>query len=266
MPKKLQGTYYRTVIDDNDEIDDTFWELQVQKKSVRLNKIGDDLDTIDLNNVSFRKISDNSYIIKESNQYLKMVRVATDKVDISLDTFDDQVHAIATERMQTFSKTKPTGYFGIKTQDLLRHEYTSDRAINQYYSFNSSPMNNHLHQIDSQGVIKSLESYKFLVIKNYGYVLRNSYQDKVATFIPISKTQLKQKETGEIFTLYPQSDISLEQTIRQKLGLNSEQINVRLTEDTTKKATVEQKTYDFADDQDDDYYDTYDDFGLNEGD
>ena len=127
-------------------------------------------------------------------------------------------------------------------------------------------MNNHLHQIDSQGVIKSLESYKFLVIKNYGYVLRNSYQDKVATFIPISKTHLKQKETGEIFTLYPQSDISLEQTIRQKLGLNSEQINVRLTEDTTKKATVEQKTYDFADDQDDDYYDTYDDFGLNEGD
>lgn len=266
IPKRLQGTYYRTEIEKNHNIDDEFWTLQIQKQYILLKRAGEEAE-VDWKQVKTRIVNDSTYVIYDGFRYLKLVCLANDKLNMSVDTFASDGDALNDKRMQTFTKNKPTGYFGISSQDLIRHIYTSNSGIERYYSFNDSRYGSNLFQVDANGNLKEIANYETLGAKNNGYILGQRNSDEETVLIPLANGQIKDPKTGEVFSRYPKGEYQLQLDIRQKFGLGP-MPEPKYTPAPTQPAkdNTAQKTYDFADDQDDDYYDTYDDFGLNDGD
>lgn len=264
IPDKIKGTYYRTVASSSDSSDDEFWKLQIGKRSLVLKQAGMDSE-IDWDQVKVRKLSDNSYIVEHDEQYIKLVYLSQNKIDISTEVLDAPSYVIGPRRMNTFTTNRPTGYFGLLRQTLIRQKYTSSLGIERYYSFNENPMGSQLIEVSSDGKISVLANYEILAAKNNGYILGHRDNDETTILVPLANDQLKDLKTGEIFSHYQKGDIQLQQDIRNKLGFEPK-FNDQADNSQTKVIKKEYpKTFDFADDKDDDYYDTYDDFDLNNG-
>jgi len=266
IPSNLKGTYYRADISQTATGNDTFLTLTISDNSLRLKKSDADDYEIDFSKASHIKVSDNAYLVKSDDQYIKVVASPDQKLNISKDISNDKAEANANRYLQTFTEAKPSGYFGIETSKLYNRNYISDWDALKYYSFSNLPIGNNLMQVDQQGIHHLIKSYGILESKLTGYILTNTYEDAETLLLPISETQLKDAKTGETFTRYPQSYDQLKQAIRQYLGLESEQTVIPEKPSHKHKETKDEKTFDFADDKDDDYYDTYDDFDLNNGD
>lgn len=273
LPQELQGIYYCAEISKSSAYDDEFWELNIQKENIFLHHIGDDVDDIKGQEVSTTKINDYTYIVKGDYRYVKLVRLPDHKVKISLSTSSDVADAWADKDMLTLTTQKPAGYFGIVPDDLYGHYYVSDRGIERFYLFQESMMGgNLLQQVDSSGKVQTLESHRILRGKINGYFLSKIENNDERLLVPLSDSQLQDSQTGEIFTRYPKSEYELNKAIRQKFGLDPNPEVPGSSPQTGSpnkqppKADEYPKTFDYADDKDDDYYDTYDDFGLNDGD
>lgn len=272
IPQKFQGTYYCTEISKYFSNNDEFWQLNIQAENLFLHHIGEDTDDIKWQEVSTTKINDHTYIAKGDDRYVKLMLLPDHKVKLSLDTSGDMADARADKDMLTLTTQKPTGYFGIIPEDLYGQRYVSDQGIERFYLFQESMMGgNLLQQVDNSGKVQVLDSYRILRGKINGYVLSRIEDNDTKLLVPLSDTQLQDSQTGEIFTRYPKGDYELKKAIRLKFGLdpNPEVPGTPQTGTPNKQPqTTDQypKTFDYADDKDDDYYDTYDDFGLNDGD
>lgn len=266
VPDKLWGTYYR--IDLAEVGDDQSYQLKISKNSLTLKLIGgEDYDNTNLSKVSYHKISDDTYIIKGNDyhdEYIKVVLSNEDgEINLSKEFFTDEAEAKRSKGLQNYTVNKPSGYFGLVKDDLLGKSYISDWNSLRYYTFDDHLNNNHLMEMNNQGELHLIKSYRGLHTKINGYLLSGPSDDETL-LVPISNTQLRDAKTGETFTLYPKDEYSLRKDLREQLGLAPEKIPYHAP--PAKKKTEDIKTYDFADDKDDDYYDTYDDFDLNNGD
>lgn len=271
IPQRLQGKYYYAKVTQNSIMNDEFWELKIQAGKLSLNCLNDDYNGFEWRNVKTSKVSDDIYILKGDDRYIKIVLLADHKLSISSETQFDFKTARSDKELMTLSPQKPTGYFGTVTKKLIGKFYVSERGIERYYAFQEFPMGNQLRQVDPSGKLQVLANYQTLHGKINGYTLGNMDNDNDKLLVPISDSQLQDAQTGEIFTHYPKSEYELNKAIRQKFGLGPEVVPGSSYENETtneQPQTTDEypKTFDFADDKDDDYYDTYDDFGLNDGD
>lgn len=271
VPKSLRGTYYQVR---SIGLDDGFYELKISDHSFYLKRVGvakdDDIDSIDFSNISCQKLGDNTYILKNVDDYytsfIKVILSPENKeITVSKNVSVDESSAKRDKELMIFTKVKPEGYFGILARDLFDNCYISDWDGSKFYLFREYPIETCLLGVNQQGDEYLIKGYSNFNAKIYGYELSNSNTDEKTLLIPISNTQLKDVNTGETFTRYryPKNAHTLYREIRERLGLSPEKDKLYTPPPVKKKET---KTYDFADDQDDDYYDTYDDFDLNNGD
>ena len=266
VPSKLQGIYYRVDISDLSTGNDIFTKLTVSKKDIHKLAVNDSLEHNDWKDVSYRKINDNTYIFKVDYRYIKLISLSEKKLMLSKETLFDDKDACNDKELQTYSNEKPIGNFGVSPNNLFRKIYTSNLEVGRYIKFNDSPIGTILLRTDDQGNQQFVEHFEILTAKTNGYILSKSFSDDREILDPVTGNQLKNIKTGEIFTFYPHDEETLNQEIRQKLGLPPVVYKNPIKNDYKTKKEDYPKTYDFADDKDDDYYDTYDDFGLNDGD
>lgn len=259
IPQKLIGTYYRTNKSEYDNSDDEFMELKIRAHSLFLGQIGNDFE-IKWDKVDSQPISENTYILQSSGDdwFIKLKLLPENNVSISRETRYSRSEALKDHKMMTYAQTKPQGYFGLTIAPLERHYYLSNRDPIKYYYFNNSVGGSYLRQ-----GMNMPEPFKSLSAKTNGYLLSNPYSDNQKLLLPIADNQLQDAQTGEVFTQYPHSSQQFYAEMNQKLGIPEPQPTSPMP---TPPKKVPEKTYDFADDQDDDYYDTYDDFDLNNGD
>jgi len=265
IPQKLSGTYYRTSVGDGPVSDDEFMKLKIDRSVISLQKIGDDSDTFKWMTVFYRKIGDQTYILNENSRFIKVRVLKNHDLEVSQTDFDNYEAALKDKKLLTYSRKRPSGNFGLNKFALFGKSYISETDGVKYYSFQDTPANTNLMMMNSDGVTKSLQNYRLLIAKNEGYVLGNNGSDQRTILVPLLDHKLQDKQTGEVFSPFEGSSYDLEQELRRRLGLGPEEIKIS-EPPISKHAAESAKTFDFADDQDDDYYDTYDDFGLNDGD
>lgn len=264
IPKKLAGVYYRTNIGDDIDSDDEFMKLKIQKSVISLQRIGDASDTFKWLTVFHRKIDAQTYILNDGSRFIKVCVLKNHNLKVSQADFDNYEAALHDDKLLMYSLKRPSGNFGLNEFTLFGKYYVSESDNVKYLSFQDTPANTNLLRMNSDGITKSLQNYRLLAAKNEGYVLGNNGSDERTILLPLSEHKLQDKQTGEVFSLFEGSSYELEQELRRRLGLGPEEI--KIVEPDSKSVVKAPKTFDFADDEDDDYYDTYDDFDLNNGD
>jgi len=231
---------------------------------VKLRRVDDTFLEIDWKDIFYRKIADDVYVINSDNEFLKVTIDKNRNLKLSSKILNSYPEALADKGILTYQHERPKG-FGLSEDDLMKKIYVSDVNFAKYYSFDQLPMGNNLIQVNAQGPDSYLGMFKYLAAKSGKYILsRGGGSDVHKILLRISPTQLQDADTGESYTLSTKSAYDFKKDIEQRLGKKEDPVIIRPTPKVNKKP--DEKTFDFADDKDDDYYDTYDDFGLNEGD
>ena len=226
IPGQLQNTFYQYSTSDASYESDQLSELIIKSDEILLNDLTSDQETEELSDVSYRRLKKNTYVLYNGNLFRK-IRL-------------------------------------LDNQDLDNKYYVNSLDFRDYISFNTGVRNSYEAIVQSDGSLQFPRYFHTeVLIKNGKYVLKtlnlnDASTEYYVTFSKKSTTCLKDDATNQLYYL----EKDPKQQALKKMGI--EEPTSEYYQRPNNK--IESKTYDFADDRDDDYYDTYDDFDLNEGD
>ncbi|HJF85958.1 MAG TPA: hypothetical protein K8V88_00810 [Companilactobacillus farciminis] len=263
IPDQLQNTYYQYSKSNRSDESDQLSELTIKDNEILLNDLASGQETDELSDVSYRHLKNNTYVLYNGNLFQK-IRLL-DNQDLELfDSNDDYQTALKTLDKELYHSGSLPVDLRLSPKDLDNKYYVNSLDFHDYISFNTGYRNSYEAIVQSDG---SLQFPRYfhpeILIKSGKYVLKTFNLNDITaehevTFSKISATCLKDDLTNQLYYL---AENPKEQALK-KMGIADSITEYHQSKDNKEKS----KTYDFADDQDDDYYDTYDDFDLNEGD
>ncbi|MQS75227.1 hypothetical protein [Companilactobacillus halodurans] len=267
VPKDFQAVYHQYTPQAN-TVSDEMSEVKFTKTKLSMKDLVENVERESLDDIYYYQLTDNSYILYDDISFKKVKILANKDIAVfrSRSKYQDAVDNTDKEIYHPGPVPKD---LRLLPKNLDNKFYVSDNNPARYLSFNCPPENSYLAIVQMDGEEKYPIIYKDIMVKNGKYVLNqyNLNQSKEIlgqlVLLRLSKTKLQDANTGETYSLFQNKNSTPKETAIDKLGIT---IKPKIYHVPEKHQTKEQKTYDFADDQDDDYYDTYDDFGLNEGD
>ena len=263
IPEQLQNTYYQYSASNSSDESDQLSELLIKSDKILLIDLTSGQETEELSDVSYRRLKKNTYVLYNGNLFQKIHLL--DNQDLELfDSNDDYQAALKSLDKESYHLGSLPIELRLSPKDLDTKYYVNGLDFRDYISFNTGIRNSYEAIVQNDGSLKFPRYFHTeILIKNGKYVLKTLNLDNISaehyvTFSKISATCLKDDATNQLYYL----EENPKQQALKKMGI--EDPTNQYHQSTNNKE--ESKTYDFADDQDDDYYDTYDDFNLNEGD
>lgn len=263
IPEPLQNTFYQYSTGDSADESDQLSELIIKSDEILLNDLTSGQENEELSDVSYRRLKKNTYVLYNGNLFQK-IRLL-DNQDLELfESRDDYQAALKSLDKELYHLGSLPDGLRLSPKDLDNKYYVNSLDFRDYISFNTGVRNSYEAIVQSDGSLQFPRYFHTeILIKNGKYVLKTFSLDDASTehyvtFSKISTTCLKDDATNQLYYL----EKNPKQQALKKMGI--EEPTSGYHQESNNK--IESKTYDFADDRDDDYYDTYDDFDLNEGD
>ncbi|KRK99539.1 hypothetical protein FC88_GL000074 [Companilactobacillus futsaii JCM 17355] len=263
IPDQLQNTYYQYSTSDSSNESDQLSELMIKSNEILLNDLTSGQEIDYLSDVSYRRLKKNTYVLYNGNLFQKIHLLDNHDLELFDDSNDYQTALKILDKQLYHSGSLPDD-LRASPKDLDGKYYVNSLDFRNYISFNTGIRNSYEAIVQSNGLLQfSRYFHPEILIKNGKYALKtldlsDASAEHYVTFSRVSATCLKDDTTNQLYYL----EKNPKQQALKKMGIE-EPITKYYQKSNSK---IESKTYDFADDQDDDYYDTYDDFNLNEGD
>lgn len=267
MPKKIRGNYYRYEVEPSLTESDNSYALKLAEDKISLDEISADINRQDTDDIWYYKLADNLYMLQEDELLFQKVKLLPNN-DLELfESYSKYSMALKTQEKKIYHRGQLPKGQDLSPKDLEGKYFVCDTDFTKYLQFNAqNHLNSYKGMVQTDGSTK-FEFYSADYIKQGKYFVKLMDPSKTGeylTFTKISDHQVKDDVTGETYSLFENAYKSPQAVALDKLGIKPDP--GQFSTPDTKKKPSEPKTFDFADDKDDDYYDTYDDFDLNNGD
>lgn len=271
VPIEIQGEYYRYVAEPKLSEGDSVYELKFTKQTMNLNEPSAVTDNYDQDKICYHKLADGLYMLLENDYSFQKVRILPNKNLELFETTTKYSYALASQTKKLYHRGRIPDYLNLSKRDLEGKSFVCDTDFTKYISFSSEGGTNPYKGLVQPDGSEKLQFYSTFYLKNGKYILKgtnmpdSSQSTRAYTaFSKVSNKQIKDDTTNETYTLFDDAHKAPKEVAWEKMGIEPPKLSYPMPKPKTKPQ--EEKTYDFADDQDDDYYDTYDDFDLNNGD